>query len=253
MWSTFLTACCTGVTTMWDLALDSAGNVFVTGSSNQANFPTTLDAFQASFVGPAPSGDVHLTKLDAFGETLVYSTYFGGSGSDTLALIGLDAAEQPHLSFRTSSSNLPVTPGAHDSSYAGSTDIGVAKFALPLLPWRVLGGGLAGSLHTPNLAGGGPLTPGAPTRWSVRGALPNGLSTLVVGLAAINLPFKGGTLVPEPLLLVSFAMNAQGNVDIVFPWIAVPGGFDFHTQVWIRDPGAIYGWSATNALRMISQ
>jgi hypothetical protein len=252
VWSSYIGACCVGTTSLYDVVVDTAGNAIAVGASNEPNFPTTPDALQPVFIGPTPSGDAHLTKFDAFGETLVYSTYFGGSGSESIPWVALDGAQDPTLGVRSSSSNIPGTAGTYDPTYAGGTDVVVGKFDLELLPWQVLGGGLAGSLHTPNLAGTGALTPGSPARFSVRGAAPLSLAYLVAGLSAANLPFKGGTMVPFPTISLALPTNGQGAVDLPFVWIGVPAGIDLYVQFWIKDQGALTGWSATNALRMTS-
>jgi hypothetical protein len=253
VWATYIGGCCGGTSALFDVVVDTAGNVIGVGSSNEPNFPTTPDALQPDFIGPTPSGDAHLTKFDAFGETLVYSTYFGGSGSESIPWVSLDAAQNPTLGVRSSSSNIPGTSGTYDPSYAGGTDVVVAKFEVPLHPWKVFGGGLKGVVDTPNLAGAGALTPGSPARFSVRGAAPLSLAYLVAGLSAANLPFKGGTLVPSPTVSLPLATGGQGALDLPFLWVSVPAGLDLWVQVWIKDAGASTGWSATNALRMTSQ
>jgi hypothetical protein len=253
VWSTYIGACCGGGTSLVRLAVDSAGNAIAVGGSNQPNFPTTPDAFQPTYIGAFSAADAHLTKFDGFGETLVYSTYFGGSGGDFGEFVGLDAGQNAYLGLETSSGNLPVTAGAYDGAYAGSTDIAVTKFELPLLPWTVLGGGLAGAVDTPNLAGAGALTPGSPARFSVRGAAPAAQASVVAGPSTANLPFKGGTLVPTPTVVLPLVTSGQGAVDLPFVWISAPPGIGLYVQVWIKDLGAANGWSATNALKMTSQ
>jgi hypothetical protein len=252
VWSTYLSACCGGSTFMTGIAVDPAGNAVVTGESNRSNFPLTPDAFQTGFIGG--NVDAHLSKLDAFGEGVVYSTYFGGNSNDLRPRVELDAMHDPAFVMQCTSSTIPVTPGAYDPTYSGSGDMVVAKFTgLPLAPWRVLGGGLAGSIDTPNLAGAGDLTPGTSARLSLRGGLPSASSTLVAGLSALNAPFKGGTLVPTPMITLPLITNPAGAFDLTFAWVAVPAGIDLFVQVWIKDPGAPTNWSASNGLQMTSQ
>lgn len=254
VWSTYLSLCCGGgVLVLWDITVDSAGNALIAGVSNVPGFPITSDALQPVFLGSTPSGDAHITKLDAFGESVVYSSYYGGTGNESYVWLDWLAEEALYLAARTSSSNLPMSQGTFDPTYNGNTDIVVAVFALPLLPWTVLAGGLKGSLDIPNLAGGGPLTLGSTTRLSLRGAMPSSPATLVAGLAAANLPFKGGTLVPEPLALLPLATDGDGAFDLIFPWPAVSAGIDFHLQVWVQDAGGPKGLSASNALRLTTQ
>jgi hypothetical protein len=153
----------------------------------------------------------------------------------------------------TVGSGFPVTPGAYDTTFNGSTDASVVKFDLELLPWLVMGGGLKGAVDTPNLAGTGKLIPSTPARVSVRGAAASAPASIIVGLAAANLPFKGGTMVPFPTLIVTLATNVQGSLDLPFTWTGVPAGINLYIQVWIKEVGAPTGFSATNALRMTSQ
>src|SRR5207244_11464145 len=61
------------------IAVDTAGNAYVTGDTLSRNFPTTPDATQPDFGGDR---DAFVTKFDPSGSALVYSTYLGGRGSD---------------------------------------------------------------------------------------------------------------------------------------------------------------------------
>ena len=62
------------------IAVDGSGNAYVTGDTASTNFPTTAGAFQTSYGGG--NGDAFVTKLNATGTALVYSTYLGGNGND---------------------------------------------------------------------------------------------------------------------------------------------------------------------------
>ncbi|MBL8265105.1 SBBP repeat-containing protein, partial [Steroidobacter sp.] len=76
VWSTFLGGA--GDDVPAEVALDTAGSVYVVGTTDSANFPVTADAFQTRYQG---NRDVFVTKLTASGSA-VYSTYLGGSGSE---------------------------------------------------------------------------------------------------------------------------------------------------------------------------
>jgi hypothetical protein len=69
------------------VAVDSAGNAFVAGHTASTDFPTA-NALQATNAGVS---DAFVTKLDAFGTALVYSTYLGGSGDDRARAIAVDS------------------------------------------------------------------------------------------------------------------------------------------------------------------
>lgn len=254
VWSTYFgSTCCGGVGYESDVAVDAAGYVYSFGVANEPSFPTTPDAFQPNYNGPFPVGDAHFTKFDAFCGSLVYSTWFGGSSSDDFGRLTLDASQDPHIAIMSSSANIPVTPGAYDNTYAGGSDILVAKFDLPLMPWIVMNGGKSGSIDIPNLAGSGVLTPGSPCRVSIRGAAPVAPGLMFAGVTAIHAPALGGTLVPAPDIVVPIGISGAGELDLLFPWPAIPNGVSLYIQAWISDAGALAGWSATNALRLTAQ
>lgn len=253
-WSTYFgTTCCNGGGHFWDLEVDVAGNVYAVGSANEANLPTTPDAFQPTFIGPFPTSDSFLTKFDAFGGALIYSTWFGGSGTDYFPTVELDPNGGVVVGIQSYSSDAPATPTSFDTSANGGNDMLIAKFELPTLPWRVLAGAKPGGVEVPNLAGDGWLTPGSSGRMVVAGAAPASLALLFAGLNAIDVPALGGTFVPSPDLVVPLATNAAGAIDLPFLWPALPAGIVLHVQVWIADAAAPFGWSATNATQMTSQ
>ncbi len=106
------------------IAVDSASNAYVTGETSSSNFPTTPDAFQTDFGGVA---DAFVTKLNAAGSDLVYSTYLGGSGSDRGGGIAVDGAGNAYVTGETFSTNFPTTPGAFQTTFGGFADAFVAK------------------------------------------------------------------------------------------------------------------------------
>src|SRR6202022_623931 len=61
------------------VAVDAAGNAYVTGGTKSTGFPTTGNAYQGNRGGDT---DAFLTKINATGSSLLYSTYLGGSGTD---------------------------------------------------------------------------------------------------------------------------------------------------------------------------
>src|SRR5439155_8930701 len=91
-----------------------------------ANFPTTPGAFQTAFGG---TDDAYVTKLNALGTGLVYSTYLGGNSDDIGFGIALDGAGNAAVTGRTSSANFPTTPGAFQTAAGGGDDAFVTKIA----------------------------------------------------------------------------------------------------------------------------
>src|SRR5205823_65723 len=83
------------------IAVDSAGNAYVTGDTVDTDFPTTPGAFQPSFGGLR---DAFVTKLNPTGSALVYSTYLGGSGIEgPSGGIALDIAGNAYVTGTTTS------------------------------------------------------------------------------------------------------------------------------------------------------
>ena len=85
--------------------MDSSGNAYVTGYTDSTNFPTA-NAFQAAFGGG--NGDAFVTKLNAAGSALVYSTYLGGSGDDAGSGIAVDSSGNAYVTGHTTSTNFPT-------------------------------------------------------------------------------------------------------------------------------------------------
>jgi len=98
------------------VAIDTQENVYVTGSTSSANFPTTPGAFQPDFGGDQ---DGFVTKFNPAGTALVYSTYLGGSGSDEGVDIVVDAGGNAYVTGETGSPDFPVTPGAFQNTFGG--------------------------------------------------------------------------------------------------------------------------------------
>ena len=109
------------------IAVDSSGSAYITGSTNSLNFPTTSDAVQSGLGGSTATNDAFVSKLDPSGASLVYSTYLGGSGEDVGNAIAVDASGNAFVAGTTASANFPTTPGAFQTSLAGTSRAFVTK------------------------------------------------------------------------------------------------------------------------------
>jgi hypothetical protein len=101
------------------IALDSAGNAYVTGFTESADFPTTPGAFDESFNGGP--WDAFVLKLNSEGNRLAYSTFLGGEGEDsrTGSGIAINRAGVAYVTGVTESCRFPATPDAFDTTYNG--------------------------------------------------------------------------------------------------------------------------------------
>lgn len=90
------------------IAVDGAGNAYVTGSSDSTNFPTT-NALQSSFGGG--DRDAFIAKLNPTGASVGYSTYLGGSGDDAGLDIAVDDSGNAYVVGSTSSAEFSLLGG----------------------------------------------------------------------------------------------------------------------------------------------
>ena len=106
------------------IAVDGAGDAFVTGFTDSPNFPVTANAIQPAISGVANKQtgfyavDAFVTELNPGGSNLIYSTYLGGSGSDAANAIALDSFTNAYVAGFTYSSNFPVTGNAFQKKLA---------------------------------------------------------------------------------------------------------------------------------------
>jgi len=106
------------------IAIDSMGAAYVAGSTTSTNFPVTSGAVQASREGSNLQAGF-VTKINAAGSALVYSTYLGGSEMDGAAGIAVDASGDAYVTGSTNSADFPTTAGAFQ------TKIGYSYFNYP--------------------------------------------------------------------------------------------------------------------------
>ena len=94
------------------IAIDSSGNAFVTGSTEGPNFPTTAGSFKVT-----SNRGAFVSKLNANGTSLIYSTYISGnSGITTGNSIAVDSAGNAHVTGSTNSSDFPTLNGLKTTS-----------------------------------------------------------------------------------------------------------------------------------------
>ena len=116
VYSTFLGGSAADAATA--IAVDAAGNAYVTGTTASTNFPTA-NAVQAA-KGAGTTTDAFVAKLNAAGNALVYSTYLGGGGVDAGRGIKVGPAGDAYLGGSTDSTNFPTANALQATLAAGT-------------------------------------------------------------------------------------------------------------------------------------
>jgi hypothetical protein len=227
--------------------VDSFGVVTVAGYTESGDFPLSPGAYDSTL----GQGEAFVTRLRSAGDAVAHSTFFGGANDEEAVGLALDAHGAAIIVGQTDSFNMAVTPNAVDSSYATGGDAFVVRLEIP--PWADAGFALGGTGGLePKLVGSGTLEVGTPGSLTLSDGAPNSLAFLFGGVFNGNAPFKGGTLVPFPAAII-LQVGTLPDGSLPLGWLAwppgLPSGINLYLQVWISDPGAAFGASASNAVR----
>lgn len=202
------------------IATNSTG-VYITGSTNSPNFPNN-NAFHPNFSGGAM--DAFVTKLNQAGTTIVYSTYLGGTNTDTGQAIAVDSQGSAYVTGSTFSANFPLSVTVQ-SLYGGNGDVFVTKV-------NPTGDGLTYSTY---LGGFG----------QDRGtgiAIDGNLNAYITGSTTGSFPtanamqptFGGGT--SDGFV---FALNAKGDTLMYSTYVGGAGN-DFSNAIAASSSGNVY-------------
>jgi hypothetical protein len=106
-------------------AVDSSGDLYIPGTTSSNDFPITSNAYQSTRTG----NNAFLAELNPAGSSLLYSTFFGGSGTDGAYQVALGSNSAVYLGGYTSSSNFPITKDAFETTYNSAINTAfVAEF-----------------------------------------------------------------------------------------------------------------------------
>jgi len=125
-WSTYVTGTYGAIPR--GMAVDAAGAVIVAGTTNSDDYPITPAAFQTDYAAgappyPVPAGNSYsdpppatgyVTKVNADGTALIWSTYFGGSFADQITGLAISPSGDIFVSGRAASNDLPALAGLPD-------------------------------------------------------------------------------------------------------------------------------------------
>ena len=143
LWSTFLAG--SQYDEVLDMVLEPTGSLVLVGVTGSADLPSTPGSFAPTAPG---GGDAFVARLSGDGTSLLYLSYYGGSGYEWAAGCGLDAGGAVVFGGYTSSNDLPLAGHVIDGTLGGFQD----AFVATLLPGA---GGAAELFQSTYLGGGG--------------------------------------------------------------------------------------------------
>jgi len=108
----------------YDISLNELGNIIICGMTTSRDFPTAGNPAQSSHGGDEEDGFICALSND--GSSLLFSTFLGGNGNDTVFDITVDANSSIYCTGWSSSSNLAVTTDAYQSDFTGVVDVLIA-------------------------------------------------------------------------------------------------------------------------------
>ncbi len=221
VYSTYLGG--SGIDQALAIAVDGAGNAYVTGLTTSVDFPVTPGAHDTSGGGFFTTAFV--TKLDPTGSALIYSTYLGGTTGDEGRGIAVDASGNAYVTGVTTSNNFPATLGAFDTTFNGNFD----AFAFKLDG--------AGALVYSTYLGGTSFDSG------------NGLAVDATGHAVVAGHTTSANFPTTPTAL-STTLQGSGDAFVIrltpdgsaatFSTYVGGSGFDMATDVAVDGSGAAY-------------
>jgi Beta-propeller repeat/Cep192 domain 4 len=109
------------------IAVDPAGNAYVTGTTTSVDFPTTEAVFQPAYGGG--NTDAFVTKIDPTGATLLYSTFLGGTNADSGSGIAVDSTGNAFVTGQTCSLDFPLAHPEQTAS-GGNCDAFVSEVSI---------------------------------------------------------------------------------------------------------------------------
>jgi hypothetical protein len=118
------------------IAVDTAGDAYVTGSTGADNFPITSNAYQSSDFAAFGISNAFVTELNPAGSALIYSTYLGGSWTDEGRGIAVSANRNIYVTGSTTSLDFPLSDPLQSfndtsESYPGTPVAFVSRIAFP--------------------------------------------------------------------------------------------------------------------------
>jgi uncharacterized protein (TIGR03437 family) len=118
------------------IALDAAGDIYITGLTNSTDYPVTTGAFETKSPRPSDNnyGNCFVTKLNNSGTAAIYSSYFAGSTADMCTGIAVDGTGNAYITGATASKNIPTAAATQPALHAGSDAFSMDAFVAKISP-----------------------------------------------------------------------------------------------------------------------
>ncbi|WP_371804301.1 SBBP repeat-containing protein [Candidatus Lokiarchaeum ossiferum] len=107
-----------------DIVVDDEGFIYIVGTTNSTDFPTTFNAILPIYGG---NDDCFLVKISPDASKIIFSTYIGGSAHDEARFVAVDPNGYIYVVGQTKSTNFPITSNAYDQTFNGITDVFICK------------------------------------------------------------------------------------------------------------------------------
>ncbi|MFO7446063.1 MAG: FlgD immunoglobulin-like domain containing protein [Ignavibacteriaceae bacterium] len=118
---------------VWGLvgAIDDSGYIYLTGSTSDSTFPVTNDSYDNTYNGgdKIHKGDFFITKLSPAADSIIFSTFIGGTGDESYPKIVLDKDYNIILFGTTESNDYPLTENAIQKIRKGVRDFVITKLS----------------------------------------------------------------------------------------------------------------------------
>ena len=221
------------------VAVDSSGNAYVAGVTSSANFPATFGALRTTVNGLQ---DAFITKLNASGSGLTYSTYLGGSTSNWATGIAVDSTGNAYVTGSTSSVDFPQASSLQ--SFAGFYDAFVSELnpaGNGLVYSTLYGGSGSDSANAIALGSNGAIYVGGQTS-SADFPMRSAMKSTYIGFATgWVISFGGsGTTANNPPSVVSGSPTSSTTASQTFTFVARdPDGYgDIYRIYFLVNPNS---------------
>ena len=246
----YLKASNTWTTDWFGYALAVSGDTIAVGAIQEDSSATGVDGDQGDN-SAVDSGATYLFTRS--GTTWTQQAYLKASNTETNDIFGYwMAVHGGTLVVGAKGEDGNATGVGGDQGNNAASDAGAA-YVFDLAPdaWSDQGSALAGVLGNPLLVGSGSMAANSTNHVDLSNAAPSAFAGLFIALSSTPVPFKGGSLLPGPLLIGPqvFVTSPSGAIPLQF---VLPPGAPPGSELWLQwailDAAAVHGVALSNAI-----